>query len=144
MMCDIIIAGKSAKFGQPEINLALLPGAGGTQRLTRTIGKSKAMEMCLSGRMMGAEEALACGVVARVVEDGDVVESSTELGKQIASKSRIATLAVKEAVLTAYETTLQQGLSFERKSFHAAFSTEDAQEGLEAFVESRPPRWHNR
>ncbi len=144
MMCDIIVAASNAKFGQPEINLALLPGIGGTQRLTRFVGKSTAMDMCLTGRMLNAEEALASGLVARVAPTDELQDLAQEMAKNIASKSRMASMLVKEAVNTAYETTLSQGISFERKSFHAIFALEDADEGMAAFIENRPARWHNK
>lgn len=144
MMCDIIIAGENAKFGQPEINLALLPGAGGTQRLTRFVGKSTAMDMCLTGRMMTADEALSSGLVSRVVPVDELMDLAMDMAKAIASKSRITAMMVKEAVNTAYETSLSQGVLFERRAFHSIFATEDALEGMAAFIENRPPRWSNR
>ena len=144
MMCDIIVAADNAKFGQPEINLALIPGAGGTQRLTRFVGKSTAMDMCLTGRMLNAEEALASGLVARIAPTDELMDLALEMGKAIASKSMLASMSVKEAVNTAYESTLSQGIAYERKAFHAAFSLEDAKEGMAAFIENRPARWHNK
>lgn len=144
MMCDIIVAANNAKFGQPEINLALLPGAGGTQRLTRFVGKSVAMDMCLTGRMISADEALSSGLVARVAPADELVDLAMDMAKTIASKSRMASMMVKEAVNTAYETTLSQGILFERRAFHSVFALEDAAEGMAAFAENRPARWHNK
>ncbi|MFC7292432.1 enoyl-CoA hydratase-related protein [Hirschia litorea] len=144
MMCDIIVAGENAKFGQPEINLALLPGAGGTQRLTRFIGKSTAMDMCLTGRMLTAAEALSLGLVSRVVPTDELMDLALDMAKTIASKSRMTAMMVKEAVNTAYETSLSQGVLFERRAFHSVFATGDAKEGMTAFTENRPPRWDNK
>lgn len=144
MMCDIIVAAENAKFGQPEINLALLPGAGGTQRLTRFVGKSTAMDMCLTGRMLSAQEALSSGLVARVAPTDELLDLANEMAKTIAGKSRMASMMVKEAVNTAYETTLSQGVQFERRAFHSVFALEDAAEGMAAFTENRPARWHNK
>jgi len=137
MMCDFILAADTAKFGQPEINLGVMPGAGGTQRLTRFVGKSKAMEMNLTGRSMEAEEAERAGLVSRVVPADELVEEAVATAAKIAQKGRIAVIATKEAVNRAYETTLAEGVRFERRLFHALFATEDQSEGMTAFVEKR-------
>jgi len=144
MMCDIILAADTAKFGQPEINLGILPGLGGSQRLTRSVGKSKAMEMCLTGRMIDAEEALACGLAARVVPAAELVGDAVKTAQTIAAKSMPTVLMCKEAVNAAYETPLAEGLRFERRLFHSAFATEDQKEGMAAFVEKRAPDFKNR
>jgi enoyl-CoA hydratase len=144
MMCDFIIAADSAKFGQPEIKLGVLPGAGGTQRLTRAIGKSKAMEMILTGRMMDAEEAERAGLVARVVAADTLLEDALETAKTIAGMSLPAAMMAKECVDRAYETTLAEGVKYERRTFHAAFALEDQKEGMAAFSEKRPADFKNR
>ena len=144
MMCDFIIAADTAKFGQPEITLGVLPGAGGSQRLTRLVGKSKAMEMCLSGRMMDAEEAERAGLVSRVVAADKLLEETMETAAKIAAMSRPAAMMVKESVNRSYETTLAEGVRFERRLFHSAFATEDQKEGMEAFASKRKPDWKNR
>ncbi|MCQ9352617.1 enoyl-CoA hydratase [Corynebacterium sp. 153RC1] len=144
MMCDFIIAADNAKFGQPEINLGVLPGMGGSQRLTRAVGKSKAMDMCLTGRMMGAEEAESAGLVSRVVGVADLMDTALEAATLIASKSLVASYMVKEAVNAAFETTLGQGLQFERRLFHSVFASEDQTEGMAAFVEKRDPDFQHR
>jgi len=144
MMCDIIIAGDNARFGQPEINLGVIPGAGGTQRLTRAVGKSKAMEMVLTGRMMDAEEAERSNLVARVVPAAEVVEEAVKVGEKIAALSAPAVATAKEAVNRAFETTLAEGVKFERRVFHALFATEDQKEGMSAFAEKRKPAFRNR
>jgi enoyl-CoA hydratase len=144
MMCDIILAADNAKFGQPEITLGILPGAGGTQRLSRVIGKAKAMEMCLTGRMMGAEEAERSGLVSRVVPAAELLEEAIRVAEKIASFSLPAVMMTKESVNIAYETTLAQGLRFERRLFHALFATEDQKEGMAAFLEKRLPDFRNR
>jgi enoyl-CoA hydratase len=144
MMCDIILAADNAKFGQPEITLGVLPGAGGTQRLTRLVGKSKAMEMCLSGRTMDAAEAERAGLVSRVVPAGQLMEEALNLAERIAGMSAPIVLMVKESVNRAYETTLAEGLRFERRLFHAAFAIEDQKEGMAAFVEKRQPAFKHR
>jgi enoyl-CoA hydratase len=141
MMADFIIAGDGAKFGQPEIKLAVTPGMGGSQRLTRAIGKAKAMEMCLTGRMMGAVEAEASGLIARVVPAADLVAEALKSAQAIAGMAPLATLATKEMVNAAFETTLMQGLNFERRLFHGLFGTADQKEGMAAFVEKRPGNW---
>lgn len=141
MMCDFIIAGDNAKFGQPEVNLGVTPGMGGSQRLTRAIGKAKAMEMCLTGRMMAAEEAERSGLVARVVPAGELLDSALETAKLIASKSFVATSQIKEQVNAVDELSLSQGIQFERRTFHALFSSHDQKEGMAAFVEKRDPEF---
>jgi len=144
MMCDFILAADNAKFGQPEINLGVIPGAGGTQRLTRFIGKSKAMEMCLSGRMMDAAEAERAGLVSRIVPAADLVEEAVKTANAIAAKSRPSTLMAKEAVKKAFETALREGVLFERRLFQSLFASEDQKEGMAAFAEKRKPQWRNR
>jgi enoyl-CoA hydratase len=144
MMCDFILAADTARFGQPEINLGVIPGAGGSQRLTRFVGKSKAMEMVLTGRMMGAEEAERAGLVSRVVPAVDLLEEAVKTAKAIADLSRPAVMIAKESVNRAYESTLAEGVLFERRSFHALFATEDQKEGMAAFAEKRQPKWKNR
>ena len=144
MMCDFILAGDNAKFGQPEITLGLIPGAGGSQRLTRLVGKSKAMEMCLTGRTMDAAEAERAGLVSRVVPVADLIDEAMKAAETIAKLSRPATLMAKEAINRAYETTLTEGIRFERRLFHATFATEDQKEGMAAFAEKRQPNFNNR
>lgn len=144
MMCDFIIAADNAKFGQPEITIGILPGAGGTQRLTRSVGKAKAMEMVLTGRMIGAEEAERIGLVARVVPLDDLLEDAMATAEKIAGFSRPAVLLAKESVNSAFETPLSEGLRFERRLFHAAFSTEGKTEGMSAFLDKRPASYSNR
>ena len=141
MMCDFILAGDNAKFGQPEIKLAVTPGMGGSQRMARAIGKAKTMEMCLTGRMMGAEEAERSGLVARIVPAVDLVDEAVKAATEIAGMAPLATLAVKEMVNAAFETTLQQGVVFERRLFHGLFGTEDQSEGMTAFIDKRPGKW---
>ena len=137
MMCDFIIAGDRAKFGQPEVNLGVTPGMGGSQRLTRAVGKAKSMDMCLTGRMMDAEEAERSGLVSRVVPAEELLDEALKAAATIASKSLIATTMIKEQVNAAYETTLAQGLLFERRTFHSIFSSNDQKEGMAAFAEKR-------
>ena len=144
MMCDFIIAADSAKFGQPEIKLGVTPGMGGSQRLTRAVGKAKAMEMCLTGRMMDAAEAEAAGLVAKVVPAADLLAEALKTADAIAAMPPLAAIAVKEQVNAAFETTLQQGVLFERRLFHGLFGTEDQKEGMAAFVEKRPGKWVGR
>ena len=144
MMCDFIIAADNAKFGQPEINLGVIPGAGGTQRLTRFVGKSKAMDMCLTGRMMDAAEAERSGLVSRVVPVGKLKEEAVKAAETIARLSRPAVMIAKEAINRAYETTLAEGVRFERRVFHSLFATEDQKEGMSAFAEKRPAEFKNR
>ena len=139
MMCDFIIAAETAKFGQPEITIGVSPGAGGTQRLTRLVGKSKAMEMILTGRMMDAAEAERSGLVSRVVAPDQLIEEAMKAAKKIASLSPVSVMLTKEAVNSAYETTLSQGVTFERRLFHSMFALEDQKEGMAAFSEKRKP-----
>ena len=144
MMCDFIIAGDNAKFGQPEINLGVVPGMGGSQRLTRAVGKAKAMDMILTGRFIDAEEAERSGLVARVVPAGDAVEEALKAAEVIASKSKPAAMLAKEAVNAAFETGLAQGVLFERRLFHSLFASEDQKEGMAAFAEKRQPEFRHR
>ncbi|MBS0314856.1 MAG: enoyl-CoA hydratase [Proteobacteria bacterium] len=144
MMCDFIIAADNAKFGQPEITIGTIPGLGGTQRLPRAVGKAKAMELCLTGRFMSAAEAEAAGLVARVVPADKLMEDVLATAGKIASMSLPAVMKVKEAINAAYETTLTQGLLFERREFHATFALDDQKEGMRAFVEKRKPEFRNR
>jgi enoyl-CoA hydratase len=144
MMCDFILAADTAKFGQPEIKLGVIPGAGGTQRLARAVGKAKAMEMCLTGRMMDAAEAERAGLVSRVVPAADLVEEAIKTAETIAGFSRAAVISAKEAVNAAFETTLAEGVRFERRAFHALFATEDQKEGMRAFSEKRPAQFKGR
>ncbi len=141
MMCDFIIAADNARFGQPEINLGIIPGAGGTQRLTRAIGKAKAMDLCLTGRMMDAEEAERSGLVARVVPAEELLDTAMEAANTMADKSLPAVMICKESVSRAFETALSEGLLFERRQFHALFATDDQKEGMAAFAEKRKPSW---
>lgn len=141
MMCDVILAADTAKFGQPEIRLGVTPGMGGSQRLTRAIGKAKAMEMCLTGRMMAADEAERAGLVARVVPAADLLAEALKTAEAIAAMPPLAAIAVKEQVNIAYETTLAQGILFERRLFHGLFGTADQKEGMAAFIEKRPGNW---
>lgn len=144
MMCDFILAADNARFGQPEITLGTMPGAGGTQRLARLAGKSKAMEMCLTGRMMDAEEAERIGLVSRIVPVAGLVEEALKTAETIAGMSRPAVLMIKEAVNRAYETSLSEGIRFERRLFHATFATEDQKEGMAAFAGKRQPKFTNK
>ncbi len=144
MMCDIVSAAENAKFGQPEINLGILPGAGGTQRLPRAVGKAKAMDLCLSARMMDAQEAERCGLVSRVVPLDKLMDEALAVAQKIASYSTPAVMMVKEAVNAAYETTLSEGVHFERRIFHAAFALADQKEGMAAFVDKRKPDFKHR
>lgn len=144
MMCDLIIAADNAKFGQPEVKLGILPGAGGTQRLPRAVGKAKAMEMCLTGRFMDAEEAERSGLVARVVPAERLLEDALETAKTIASYSLPVVMMIKECVNRAYESPLNEGLLFERRMFHSSFALEDQKEGMAAFLEKRAPRFTHR
>ena len=143
MMCDFIIAGDNAQFGQPEILLGIIPGAGGTQRLTRAVGKSKAMDMCLTGRRMDAEEAERSGLVSRVVPVDELVDRAVEIAQGIADFSQLAASMVTETVDRAYETTLAEGILFERRAFHSMFSTNDQKEGMAAFLEKRKANWQH-
>jgi enoyl-CoA hydratase len=144
MACDFILAADTAKFGQPEISIGTMPGAGGTQRLTRLVGKSKAMEMCLTGRLIGAEEAERIGLVSRVVRAAELLPEAIKTAAQIAALSRPAVMMVKEAVNAAYETTLAEGLRFERRAFQSTFALEDRKEGMAAFAEKRKPIFRNK
>jgi len=144
MMCDLIIAGDNAKFGQPEINLGVLPGMGGSQRLTRAMGKAKAMDMILTGRFIDADEADRSGLVSRVVPAADVVSEALAAAAVIAGKSKPAAMAAVEAVNAAFETGLAQGVQFERRLFHSLFATEDQKEGMAAFTEKRQPEFKHR
>ena len=141
MLCDFIIAADTAKFGQPEINLGVMPGIGGTQRLTRFVGKSKAMEMCLTGRNMDAAEAERSGLVSRVVPAAELMAETMKAAHAIAEKSMPIAIMTKETINRAYETTLAEGIRFERRVFHSMFATEDQKEGMAAFVEKRPGNW---
>ena len=143
MMCDFIIAADTAKFGQPEIKLGVMPGIGGSQRLTRLIGRAKAMEMCLTGRMMDAEEAERSGLVARVVPAGSLLEEAMKTAETIASMSLPIAMMTKEAIHRADEVSLSEGIRFERRVFHAMFATQDQKEGMAAFVEKRKPDFKN-
>jgi enoyl-CoA hydratase len=144
MMCDFILAADTAKFGQPEIKLGVMPGAGGTQRLTRFVGKSKAMEMCLTGRMMDAAEAERVGLVSRVIPAAELVEEAVKVASQIADMSLPTVMMTKESVNRSYETTLAEGIRFERRVFHAMFALNDQKEGMGAFAEKRKPAFKNR
>jgi enoyl-CoA hydratase len=141
MMCDFILAADTAKFGQPEIKLAVSPGMGGSQRLARAVGKAKAMEMCLTGRMIGAEEAERAGLVSRVIPAAELVDEAVKVAMAIAGMAPLAVLANKEMVNAAFETSLAQGVQFERRLFHGLFGTQDQKEGMAAFVEKRPGAW---
>jgi len=144
MMCDLIVASETARFGQPEINIGVMPGAGGTQRLTRAIGKARAMEMVLTGRMITAVEALALGLVTRVAPPEAYLTEAHSIAREIASKPPLAVRLAKEAVLKSFDTTIEGGLEFERKNFYLLFASEDQAEGMRAFVEKRKPEWKGR
>lgn len=144
MMCDLLIAADTARFGQPEVKLGVLPGAGGSQRLTRAVGKAKAMDLCLTGRMMGADEAERCGLVSRVVPAGRLLDDAMDVAREIAGYSLMATMVNKEAVDQAFETTLQAGIDYERRLLWASFTTDDCNEGMNAFLEKRKPQWKHR
>ncbi len=144
MMCDFILAAETAKFGQPEIKLAVSPGMGGSQRLTRAVGKAKAMEMCLTGRMMDAHEAERAGLVSRILPADELLDDALKTAELIAGMAPLAVKANKEMVNAAYETTLAQGVAFERRLFHALFGTADQSEGMSAFVEKREGKWAGR
>ncbi|MES1158823.1 MAG: enoyl-CoA hydratase [Terricaulis silvestris] len=144
MMCDFIIAAENAKFGQPEIKLGVIPGMGGSQRLTRAVGKAKAMDMCLTGRMMDAAEAERSGLVSRIVPTDKLLEEALAAAQTIASYSLPSVQTAKEAINRAFEMTLAEGVLFERRVFHALFATEDQKEGMAAFVEKRPPNFKHR
>jgi enoyl-CoA hydratase len=144
MMCDFILAADTAKFGQPEINLGIIPGAGGTQRLPRFVGKSKAMEMALTGRMMDAAEAERCGLVSRVLPADQLLEEAIKTAQKLCELSLPVVMLAKESVNRAFETTLSEGVRFERRLFHSCFAIEDQKEGMAAFVEKRKPAFRNR
>jgi enoyl-CoA hydratase len=144
MMCDIIFAADTAKFGQPEIKLGVIPGAGGTQRLPRAVSKAKAMDLCLTARMMDAEEAERAGLVSRIIPAANLVDEAIAAATVIAGYSLPAVMMAKESVNRAYETTLAEGVHFERRMFHSLFATEDQKEGMAAFVEKRKPEFKNR
>ncbi len=144
MMCDFIIAADTAKFGQPEIKLGIIPGAGGTQRLPRAVSKAKAMDMCLTARMMDAQEAERAGLVSRIVPADQLLTEALSAAKTIASMSLPIVMMVKESINTAYETSLSEGVHFERRLFHATFATDDQKEGMAAFVEKRPAQFRHR
>jgi enoyl-CoA hydratase len=143
MMCDIIIAADNARFGQPEITLGTIPGAGGTQRLARFVGKAKAMDLCLTGRMMDATEAERAGLVSRVVPATELLAEAVKVAERVASMSRPIAMMVKESINRAWETTLTEGVRFERRLFHATFATEDRKEGMTAFIEKRKPTFRD-
>ena len=143
MMCDIVIAADTARFGQPEIALGTIPGAGGTQRLTRFVGKAKAMDLCLTGRMMDAMEAERAGLVSRIVPAAELLSEAIKIAERVADMSRPIAMMVKEAVNRAYETTLAEGVRFERRLFHSTFATEDRKEGMAAFIDKRKPVFRN-
>jgi enoyl-CoA hydratase len=144
MQCDLIIAADNAKFGQPEIKLGVIPGIGGTQRLTRAVGKAKAMDLILTGRMMDAAEAESAGLVARVVPAANLMEEAMKVADTIATMSLPSVLAAKEAVNRAFESSLAEGVMFERRIFHSLFATDDQKEGMKAFIEKRKPQWKNK
>lgn len=144
LMCDFVIAGESARFGQPEIKLGVIPGAGGTQRLARSIGKAKTMDLCLTARLMDAQEAERCGLVSRIVPDGEVLNEAIKAAETIAEFSLPSVMAAKEAVNRAFETPLAEGVRFERRLFHALFATEDQKEGMAAFIAKRKPDFKHR
>ncbi|MEQ1708657.1 MAG: enoyl-CoA hydratase [Terricaulis sp.] len=144
MMCDFIIAAENAKFGQPEITLGVMPAWGGSQRLTRSVGKAKAMDLCLTGRMMDAAEAERCGLVSRIVAADQLMDEAMAAAKKIAALGRLSTIANKEAVNAAFETPLNEGLKLERRLFYGLFATEDQKEGMAAFIDKRPPAFKNR
>jgi enoyl-CoA hydratase len=144
MMCDFILAADTAKFGQPEIRLGIMPGMGGSQRLTRFVGKSKAMEMCLTGRVMDAEEAERSGLVSRIIPAADLVAEAVKTAETIAGMSLPSVMMTKETINRSYEMTLAEGLRFERRLFHSMFATADQKEGMAAFVEKRKPNFGNR
>lgn len=144
MMCDFIIAAENAKFGQPEINLGVMPGIGGTQRLMRAVGKSKAMDLCLTGRMMDAEEAERSGLVSRIVKLDDLMETAQEAAAKIAAQSQPVAMMTKETINTGFNMTLEQGIHYERRLFQSLFTTGDQKEGMTAFIEKRKPHFKNK
>ncbi|MER7512422.1 enoyl-CoA hydratase [Streptomyces lavendulae] len=141
MLCDILLAADTAKFGQPEIRLGVIPGIGGSQRLTRAVGKAKAMELCLTGRTMGAEEAERAGLVSRIIPAAELLDEALAVATTVAEMSKPVAMMAKEAVNRAFETTLAEGVRFERRLFHAVFATADQKEGMSAFVDKRPPHF---
>lgn len=143
MMCDLIIAGESARFGQPEIGIGVIPGAGGTQRLTRTVGKAKAMELILTGRPFKAPEALEMGLINKIVPDDQTIAEAMTMAQTIAQKPAMAVQLAKKSILKAFETTLEEGLDYERKLFYLLFASADQKEGMKAFMEKRPPVWQH-
>ncbi len=144
MTCDIVVASETARIGQPEINIGVIPGAGGTQRLTRAVGKVKSMEMVLTGSMISADEALRWGLINRVVPVEVFLEEAKALAREIASKPPVAVRLAKEAVLKSFDTTIEGGLEFERKNFYMLFASDDQKEGMKAFIEKRKPNWKGR
>jgi enoyl-CoA hydratase len=144
MMCDVVIAADNARFGQPEVNLGIMPGAGGTQRLPRAVGKAKAMDLCLTARMMDAQEAERAGLVSRVVPLDKLREEALAVAERIAGYSLPVVMMIKESINRAYETTLSEGVLFERRVFHSQFGLEDQKEGMAAFLEKRKPRFQHR
>jgi len=144
MNCDIIIASESAKFGQPEINLGIIPGAGATQRLTRAVGKAKAMEAILTGKLYSAKDMFDFGLITRVVSNETFLDDSINLAKEIANKPLIAVQLAKECILNSFDSTIEEGIEFERKSFYLTFASEDKFEGMKAFIEKRKPKWKNK
>jgi enoyl-CoA hydratase len=144
MACDMIIAADNAKFGQPEIKLGVIPGIGGTQRLTRAVGKAKAMDLCMTGRMMDAAEAERSGLVARVVPLASLMDETMKMAETVAAMSLLSLMALKESINRAFETSLAEGMRFERRAFHPLFATDDQKEGMAAFIEKRPPNFKNR
>jgi enoyl-CoA hydratase len=141
MLCDMIVAARSAKFGQPEVNLGVIPGVGGTQRLTRAVGKARAMEMILTGRMVGAEEMYTAGLLTKVSEDDKYLEDAISIAKTICTKAPLAVQLGKESILRSFDTTIETGIEFERKNFYLLFGSEDKMEGMKAFIEKRKPVW---
>lgn len=141
MSCDIIVASENSKFGQPEINLGIIPGAGGTQRLTRAIGKARAMEMILTGKIFSAKEMLEAGLLTKIVDDKPCLEEAINLAKEIASKPALAVQLAKECILKSFDTTVEEGINLERKNFCILFDSEDKREGMNAFIEKRKPKW---
>lgn len=144
MACDVVVAGEGARFGQPEIDIGIMPGAGGTQRLPRAVGKSLAMEMVLTGRRLTAEEALARGLVSRVVPDDELLDRATELAAEIAARPPVAVRAAKEAIDRSFDLTIEDGLAYERNLFFLLFASDDRTEGMAAFTEKREPEWRGR
>ncbi len=141
MLCDMIVAAKSSKFGQPEVNLGVIPGAGGTQRLTRAVGKARAMEIILTGRMVDADEMYQAGLITKLSDDDKYLNDATAIAKTICTKSPLAVQLAKESILRSFDTTIESGIDFERKNFYLLFASEDKMEGMKAFVEKRKPTW---